>query len=399
VAARAEADSNGVFVMVGVRPGRYLLTFFHPVLDVLGIEPPTTLVTVTAPATRVSTGTPGPKRLAAALCGAAADSTGALTGILRDASNLVPSSGVVVARWPEMVMGPNGIRQRLGRIRGTVDASSGRYILCGLPTDTELGVQAERGADTTGVIPFDAPRGSIARRDLLISDGATVDARLGGRVLGEAGRPVPNAQITVVGTAGRTVSDSSGHWSIAPPPGGTRTVEVRALGFGPERQIVDIARSSDVRVDVTLTPLKTILDTVRVSAQRVFRSYGNGFERRRRSIPGHFFDEADIDRFRPTRLSDLLTRLPSVRVEETPTEMGIRMRGEGLACAPVVFLDGLRLPAMDLRDLNSLVLPNDIGLVEVYTKELAPPEFTTLDDCGVIVVWTRRRTTPPRPNR
>jgi hypothetical protein len=71
----------------------------------------------------------------------------------------------------------------------------------------------------------------------------------------------------------------------------------------------------------------------------------------------------------------------------------IRMRGDTQACTPAIFLDGKQLVNWELADLNSLIQPDEIGGMEVYTVSMTPAEFRTKQGCGTILVWTR---TPER---
>lgn len=392
VAGRATTDSAGRFVVTGLRPGRYLVTFVHADLDVLGIEPPVRVVDLRGTTARVTLAIPSPTRLYEPLCGALPDSTlGALIGMLRDAGSGAPSGGTVVVRWSELVIGSGGMRNRERVVRAPADSVTGRFLLCRVPADAELAVRAERGLDTTGTVPVQANRRALVRRDLWLGGSARGTSRIYGRVVSETGQPIIGAQAIVIGTAARGTSDSSGTYQVVDAPAGTRTLELRAVGFAPERRVVDLFSTAALRADVRLTSVKRVLDTIRVAASRAYANHGEGFDRRRRSMPGHFIDADAVDRAKPARFTDLLSRVPSVRLEEGSLSTRIVMRGTQVACEPVVFLDGARIPGMDLRDLNGLLLPDDIGAVEVYTKEQSPVEFSTLDDCGVIVVWTKRR--------
>ena len=42
-----------------------------------------------------------------------------------------------------------------------------------------------------------------------------------------------------------------------------------------------------------------------------------------------------------------------------------------------------------LADLNSLVQPDELVGMEVYTPSMTPAEFRTKVGCGTIVVWTK----------
>ena len=64
------------------------------------------------------------------------------------------------------------------------------------------------------------------------------------------------------------------------------------------------------------------------------------------------------------------------------------MRGDTSPCTPAIFLDGKQLVYWTLADLNSLVQPEELVGMEVYTPSMTPPEFRTKVGCGTIVVWT-----------
>jgi hypothetical protein len=65
------------------------------------------------------------------------------------------------------------------------------------------------------------------------------------------------------------------------------------------------------------------------------------------------------------------------------------MRGDQGACTPAIFLDGKQLIYFDLTDLNSLVQPEELGGMEVYTAAMTPAQFRSKLGCGTIVVWTK----------
>lgn len=92
--------------------------------------------------------------------------------------------------------------------------------------------------------------------------------RIVGTVSDEGGRPVPQAQVSVVGGRG-AVSDNAGHYQIAGVPVGTYRVEVRRIGFraGAVEGVV-VRDGEETRADVTLAAAATSLSSVVVSASR-----------------------------------------------------------------------------------------------------------------------------------
>jgi hypothetical protein len=97
--AIATADSAGAYAFTGVPDGHYLIGFFHPLLDTLGLAPPLRTVVVTGGrATRVDLATPSPARLRGAICGASTESPpgGLIVGTARDARTGRALAGVRV---------------------------------------------------------------------------------------------------------------------------------------------------------------------------------------------------------------------------------------------------------------------------------------------------------------
>jgi hypothetical protein len=166
------------------------------------------------------------------------------------------------------------------------------------------------------------------------------------------------------------------------------------VGFSPARQPVDIVRGTPGAAEVELTNLGITLDTVKVIAQRIYTRPLSDFERRRLRGFGRFFDEKDIERRKPTLLTDLLRSLPGVYV--VPSKWGgddVLMRGGPGAgngmCRPDLVIDGSRQINDSTFPFNTLVWANELRAVEVYTRPSeVPAEFQTMTGCGAIVVWT-----------
>ena len=53
------------------------------------------------------------------------------------------------------------------------------------------------------------------------------------------GRPLAGAQVSFV-DGPSTRANARGEWTLSDAPSGTRTLEVRALGYYPERRVVDV---------------------------------------------------------------------------------------------------------------------------------------------------------------
>ena len=68
--------------------------------------------------------------------------------------------------------------------------------------------------------------------------------RVRGHVTGATGRPISGAHVTVWGTGIEMVTHEDGAFTLGNLPGGTHTLEARAVGFAPARQPMDIVAGS-----------------------------------------------------------------------------------------------------------------------------------------------------------
>jgi hypothetical protein len=316
-------------------------------------------------------------------------------------------------RWDEYTI----MRRRIARdtlTRTTATSPSGFYAICGVPAGVTVLLRAAAGADSSGVVEVDALPGQLVRRDLSVGPTVQMElsqsdttlprivvsrgaARLAGVVRGDNGKATPGGRVLVWGTGLETSLSATGTFGIDSLPSGSWTVEARALGFVPRRQTVELLPSRETRVEISLTPRQAFLDTVRVLAHNAFAGGRFAeFERRRRRGFGYFLDQDAIDRRVAAFFTDLLWGIPGVTL--VPMSGGfsgsyrIRMYGGlGGYCSPGVFVDGVRYRPGD--DYNSFVFPERIIGIEVYTRGgSAPAEFSQMDGCGSVVVWTGPRT-------
>src|SRR5207247_6912566 len=108
------------------------------------------------------------------------------------------------------------------------------------------------------------------------------DGILKGVVIASAGgKPVSGAHVNLE-DGPRTDANERGEWTIADAPLGTRMLVVRAVGYYPDRRVVNVVDGAPL-VRVSLPTLKAVLDTVRVTATRLFDRDRNGFQARRRT--------------------------------------------------------------------------------------------------------------------
>jgi hypothetical protein len=419
----ATTDGGGRFRFDSVPAGRYAVTFFHPTLDSLELSAPI-LVLEVPPAGTVNArlATPSPRTTYARLCpGEREAGTGVAVGRVRDVDTRRPLGGAVInAEWNEWLIG--GGRATSRRIARAVAhaAPGGGYVLCGIPSDALVEVRVASGVQGAGPIPMTAGRGLLVRRDFAISltdpaarvivrdsgrivradttAPATGTSTLSGTVRDPSGRLHPDALVGVVGTDASMRTSEVGRFRLTGIPAGTRAVELRALGLSPTTVIVELASGASLDTTFSMEKPVQVLSGVSIVAKGE-PADRTGFAARRKEGFGTFLTAADIQRWQPQNVVDVLTLVPAVhRSWSGGAGMAaeiITMRGGAQGqCTPNIFIDGVAFEITDshsMGDLNALVPPNSIKGVEVYPGPVIPFLYdrTLQTGCGSLVIWTQ----------
>lgn len=426
------SDSLGRFTLSDVPDGRYTLGFFHPMLDSLGVEAPLREVYVDGHRpVRADLGVPSPARLRAAICGPqSADSGAVVVGVVREAGDGAPAAGVTVTgEWLELSFRRDGLVRRMPRLVATT-GENGWFAMCNVPSAGTMALMASRGADSTGLIEVQVSAEGFLRRELylgparpIVTGGTTEradtvtfptrsvrmrDAILTGTVVAAVGRrPVAGAQVSIT-DGPQTHANERGEWTLLDAPVGTRMLEVRALGYYPDRRGVDVVAGAPP-VRVVLSTLKAVLDTVRVTASRLRGGDRSGFTDRRRTGVGRFLTPQDIARRPAILASDIFRTVQGVRLgyasdtiasdmmqrvaPDSTREFARRILMRGISgnwCAPAIYVDGVRMPSITADDIDAWVRPNNVTGIEIYSEATVPSEYEQgRSGCGSIVIWTK----------
>ncbi|HEY0779608.1 MAG TPA: carboxypeptidase regulatory-like domain-containing protein [Gemmatirosa sp.] len=412
-------DSTGAFRFDSLPPGRYLLGFLHPLLDLLAIElAPVTVVVDSRPLPTVTLAVPGPSAVRTAVCPPTTpgDSSGAVAGSVRHAlTGDAVTGATVVLSWPEMSVTRHGVQRETRRVPATVRADGG-FLFCGVPTDAPVSVSASAPGVTSGLVEVavhpravvvqrlavgavaapaelaspadsatDAERGGLARP-------AHGTARLVGRVVGPDTRPVGGAQVRVSGTGASATSDADGRFALADLPSGTFTVDVRGIGLAPSRTPVDLANAHTATLAVALAKAVPQLERVTVMGKPTARSrFLEEFTARRRTGQGQYFNADEIAARRPIVLSDLLRTAASLQVTPGGTR-GHVLRGRG-GCLPAIWVDG-NLERGGANAIDDVVPPQAVQAIEIYGSSAAVPMQYNISGaggpraCGAVLIWT-----------
>src|SRR4051812_27968311 len=232
---------------------------------------------------------------------------------------------------------------------------------------------------------------------------AAQQGTIGGTVVATGTQePVASAQVVVVGTSLRAVTDARGVFRISGVTGSTSTIEVRRIGYTPARIQARVG-ADDNRV--VLSPSATSLEAVVVTGQpgaAQKRELGNAIGT---------INAAEVASTAPVMsMQGLLNgRTAGVVILPTSGQVGsgsqVRIRGQAslsLGNNPLLYVDGVRVnnaaatgpvsqafgsqPISRLNDFN----PEDIESIEVLKGPSAATLYGTEAANGVINIITKK---------
>jgi TonB-linked SusC/RagA family outer membrane protein len=203
----------------------------------------------------------------------------------------------------------------------------------------------------------------------------------------ETGTPLPNARVTLAGTALAGTAGADGHYTIALVPPGTYQLRVQLIGHAAlEVSAVPVKAGQTTTLNLQLQPLALTLEQV------VVVGYGTQV---RKDITGSVASVAGEDLQRTPKVNAveaLKGRTAGVDIVTSGNKPGdgisIRIRGERSLTAsndPLFVLDGIPM-AGGIGDLN----PNDIESIEVLKDASATAIYGSRGASGVVLITTRQ---------
>jgi len=397
----ARSDAGGRFELGSLIPGRYTLTFYHPILDSIGVSVPPVVVDVGAgESADVALATPSPAKAHRMLCPQdPLQRTGAVLSVVRNATNGKPLAGVIVtAHWTGYDLSEASM-QSGPRVVQTRSDATGHVLLCGVPTDVALLIQGRAGDGSGGMLLLDLAGRAFRHADVYL-DAALVTGAIRGVVRNRNGSLVPSASVVVLGTETVGVADEFGRFAFQ-GMAGSRVVEARAVGYMPGRAQATVRPGAEQQVEIVMGDSVTVLDPVIVEAEYEPYLTRMGFTQRRRTALGHFLDTADVNRTGAMRFEEVFRMVPGVSLRPNGSSLLVELkRGEGqivnprLAnyCPPAYFIDGMYFPLPPVQTPSVPLVPQEVLAIEIYSNMFsAPPQYQRRDSgCGVILVWTKR---------
>ena len=246
------------------------------------------------------------------------------------------------------------------------------------------------------VVQAQTPRGVIR--------GIVKDARLG--------EPLPAAQVVVKNTDIRTMTDIWGRFVLSGVWPGETEIQARRVGYVMSRLLVTVRAGDTVRADVEMRRVNDCLDCggdgngvviggVETRAEASSTRMA-GFEQRRARGGGAFITRADIERRRPSKLSEMLRSVAGVSVKSNSSAgqqpvVQIERSSTSIAngtCEVQLYVDGHPYPRGNIDDFP----PETVEGIEIYRGGAELPAELRAQNagCGAIGIWTRDPSLIPR---
>src|SRR5688572_800693 len=230
---------------------------------------------------------------------------------------------------------------------------------------------------------------------------------ISGRVLGEDGAPLAQAQLILVGTGLGARAGANGQYTIVNVPAGDYRLRAQLIGHRPIEAPVTVTAGAVATQDFSMRKQALSLDAIVVT--------GTAGAARQREV-GNSIAQIDMGKLKeaPATVGDLLQgKAPGMQVMQSSAAAGsgsmIRLRGNvsvAMSNQPLIYVDGVRLRSdgyqrnippsgSNLRGGNDMasplndVNPADIERIEIIKGAAAATLYGTEAAAGVIQIITK----------
>jgi len=435
----ALTDANGRFRIDSISPGLHDIRVSHAFTDSIGIV----IAAKTVPfaggrEAKAIFAVPSEHGIKSTLCGQEGPpgNRALLVGeVARVGSNAAASDATVELDWYEVSFRiGKGLTTEPRHLTARVN-QAGRYVFCNLNDSLDASIRVVTPRDSSGTITVSLsgspigirylylPPAEIARADSTSAN--RVGGILTGKVIDPAGRPVPQANVDVIGGVYATRSGTDGEFQLSSAPMGTQLLRVRRLGYEVSIQPVVIRSDKSAPIEVAMAKTAPALDPVVIRARLSDAAVRSGFEFRARTGAGRYLSADQIQRHNVQCVFDLLV-IPRVNLRPSggictrelvvpfrgissfpsPGPAGLRTEQPGLAgpAAQVgqsrlaacldIFVDDLPEALTPERGKNTVSFdlawlnPKSVVGVEIYSPGTAPMRFSHTSHCSLVLIWT-----------
>jgi hypothetical protein len=403
LARSATTDSFGRFTIDSLTPGTYQVGVFHPLLESLGVTLSTQPFTVGADsAAIVNLAVPSVPTLVRRYCGLGAASAvpAVVAGRILEADTDTPAAGAKVSlAWADVTVTKEAGVTRTPHLRQTETDASGFFRICEIPSSlSDATLQATRAGVSTPEVPVDIGNSLLFYQSLAFGPASSAVRAVGtvsGRVEGADARPIAGARVEVLGSGVASVSRDDGSFTLDGVATGTRLLVARQLGFDVLRAPVNVTSREPTTVTLTLGRVANVMDPVLVVARANYTLERSGFNSRKRSGNGYYFNREDIDRRQPNYITNMLVNIPEMTVVQSRGGAVVQRRRRVIGGAPPctrLYVDGFEWRNLGPGDLD-VINPEDVIGLEVYPGQVVPAQFRDPFDrgCVTLVVWTQMR--------
>lgn len=214
-------------------------------------------------------------------------------------------------------------------------------------------------------------------------------------------RGVPSAQVEIVGTQRRTITNDAGVYTFRSVPAGSASVRVHRIGFEPGTRTVSVAANDEAVANFALRPAATMLTAV------VSVGYGTA-NRQNVSSAIASVDSATFANVAVAGIDNALQgKIAGVQVMQNSGDPGsgvsIRVRGPASVNAgnqPLYVVDGVpiiqgslgQITAYNGQDMTAItgLNPDEIATIDVLKDAAAAAIYGSRGSNGVILVTTKR---------
>ena len=214
------------------------------------------------------------------------------------------------------------------------------------------------------------------------------------------GAAVQGAQVSVVGTAIRTETNSDGQYRLANVSAGPVSVRVQLIGYAPSERLVQVRPSDEVTVDFVLTPGVAQLEEI--------VAVGYGTQTRGELASAISSVKAEDLAGQPIASIDaaLQGKAPGVQVIQNAGNPGnapsVRVRGAASVSAsndPLYVIDGVPLVSGDISQLDAggqsiaaltTLNSDEVESMDILKDAAAASIYGSRGSNGVVLITTKR---------